>query len=55
MNEHLSVFYSVPNRARRKHSRNSISSTARYALTIFFSLKQETLQHVCHMIWQMFT
>ncbi len=33
---HLSVFHSVSNRARRKFSRNSISSTARYAFNMFF-------------------
>ncbi len=33
---HLSVFHSVSNRARRKCSRNSISSTARYAFNMFF-------------------
>ncbi len=43
---HLSVFHSVSNRARRRRSRNSISS--RYALNsfffFFFFLKQETVQ-----------
>ncbi len=34
MNEtHLSVFYSISNHARGKHSRNSVSSMARYAFT----------------------
>ncbi len=37
MNEtHLSVFHSVSNRARGKHSRNSFSSTARYVFNSLF-------------------
>ncbi len=31
-----SVFHSISNRARGKHSRNSISSVARYAFNSFF-------------------
>ncbi len=37
MNEtHLSVFHSVSNRACGKHSRNSVSSAARYAFNSLF-------------------
>ncbi len=41
---HLSVFHSVSNRARRKCSRNSISSTARYAFNMFFFFVSNTLR-----------
>ncbi len=37
MNEtHLSLFHSALNHARRKHSRNSVSSAARYAFNSLF-------------------
>ncbi len=52
---YLSVFHSAPNRARGKRSRIIVSSVACYAFNPFFCLEQETLQHSCYMIWQIFT